>query len=173
MNMSPFGSLLQDTCGKVGTPVLLPAWFGVSATLSVPLQPAPSCPDVVEVQPMADFVGRGAPEIERRGRGAVGAEGRVQDDDPVGGIGEAGELRIAEQAATELADPDIEVVRGRPGIHATGSGRFHRIVVGKRSDRGLIESLEGGKGRPSPVSTRSHGRLQRLKPTDEKKPAHF
>ena len=46
MNMSPFGPLLHDTCGKVGVPGLKPAWFGVSATLSVPAQPVPSSPQM-------------------------------------------------------------------------------------------------------------------------------
>ena len=38
MNMSPFGPLLQLTCGNLGLPKLGPAALGVSATKSLPLQ---------------------------------------------------------------------------------------------------------------------------------------
>ena len=80
-------------------------------------------PDVAQVEVVADLVGRGAAEVERVGGHALGAERGVEDHHAVGLGRAAGELRVAEQAAAEVADPDVEVA-GRAATAATPPPAF-------------------------------------------------
>ena len=94
-------------------------------------------PDVVEVEPMADFMGRRAPQVERWCRRADRAEGGIADDHAIGGCRAAGKLGITQQAAGELADPDVEIPIGRPGIQPAGGLRLDCVVARERDHRGL------------------------------------
>ena len=121
MNRSPFGPLLQVTCGNVGTPKFGPAWLGVSSTSSVPPQPVPSSPQMwhrFSQWPISWVV------VRPRSNGAAAVpvvpKPLCRMTTPSVSAGPARELRVAEQAAAELADPDVEVAVGRPGVDAAG-----------------------------------------------------
>ena len=119
MNMSPFGAVVAgDRAGRSACRRSAPALVRrvvdeVAAVAAV----AVVAPDVAQVEPVADLVGGGAAEVERRGRRAGGAERAVEDDDAVGRRRAAGELRVAEQlesAAPSAAHPDVEISIRRP-----------------------------------------------------------
>ena len=133
MNMSPLGPLSQVTAGPGGPAVVGAALVrGVGDQVVAAAAVAVVAPDVAQVEPVADLVGRGAAEVERRRRRAGGAEAGVQDDDAVGLRRAAGELGVAEQAAAELADPQVEVAVGGPRVGAAGRGGLDG-VVGRRT----------------------------------------
>jgi len=94
-------------------------------------------PDMVQIEPVPDFVRGRAAQVEGGRSRADGAEGRLQDHHAIGGCRPAGKLRVAQQAATQLADPDIEVGIGRPRIHAARRLRFDGVVGAKRRHRRL------------------------------------
>ena len=63
---------------------------------------------MIEVQPVAYLVDRGAAEVERRGRGADRAERGVQNHHLVRRRRAGGELRVAEQSVAQRADPEVQ-----------------------------------------------------------------
>lgn len=119
---------------------------GVGHIVSTAAAVAVVAPDMVQVEPVADLVRRGAAQVERRRDAADRAESGTQDHHAIGLRRTAGELRIAEQAATQLANPDVQVTCSRPGIHAAAGGCLDRVVVGKAGDRGLAPfDARGGR----------------------------
>ena len=102
-------------------------------------------PDVAQVEPVADLVRGRAAEVERHRCRAHGAEAAVQNDHAIGGGRAAGELRVAEQAVAELADPQVQVLVARPGVGTAGGGRLHLVVVTERVGRRL-RARDAGRG---------------------------
>ena len=88
-------------------------------------------PDMAEVQPMANLVGRSSPTIERRPSGTHRAECRIQDDDTIGSRRAAGKLGIPEQASPQVANPDIQIGITRPRICPPGRGGLYCVVIRK------------------------------------------
>ena len=106
-------------------------------------------PDVEEIEPVADFMGRGAAAVERRRGRARGAEGVVDDGNAVGGGQPAGELRIAEQRVRAVhqfrTDPYVEIARRVPGVVATLRRELHGVVGTKFRNAGLGARDTGGR----------------------------
>ena len=99
----------------------------------------------VAVRPLLNGAHRPAPRSERA----------VEDDHAVGLGRAAGELRVAEQAAAEVADPDVQVAVGGPRRDAAGLLGLDRVVGaegvrrGRRArdaGRGLARRVLGGQG---------------------------
>ena len=77
---------------------------------------------------MANLVGAGAAQV-KGGLGSAAAAGiAVVEQHPVGGCRSAGELGITQDAAADLADPDVEVVAGGPGVLAAGGGKLDGVI---------------------------------------------
>ena len=93
-------------------------------------------PDVAEVEPVAHLVGSGPAEVERGGRGADVPGVLIAADHAVGVGGASWELGVSEQAAAQVADPVVQVVRGRPGVRSALAREFHGVIAAEAADRG-------------------------------------
>jgi hypothetical protein len=90
-----------------------------------------------QIQPVPNLMSRCPSQIERGCCGADRPKGRVQNHDAVGRCRSSWKLSIAEQATTQVADPDIEKAVRRPRISPSCGRRLYFIVSGK----GLRTSL--------------------------------
>ena len=142
-------------CGKVGLPVLACRRRRRVGHEVVAAAVVAVAPDVAQAEEVADLVGRGAALVERRHRPAPRSERAVEDDHAVGLRRAPGELGVAEQAAAEVADPDVQVAIGRPGRDAAGLLGLDGVVGtegvgrGRRAGdagRGLAGRVLGGQG---------------------------
>ena len=92
-------------------------------------------PDVAQVEPVADLVGGRAAKVVGTGSGTVESRELIAADDAVGGRVAARELGVAEQSAAEVADPEVHVLIGRPGIGAAGAGELDVVRGAESTDR--------------------------------------
>jgi hypothetical protein len=85
---------------------------------------------------MSNFMGRRPPEVEGRCDGSRAAEGGVQNDDAVG-LRAAGELRVAEQAAPEGTNPNVQVSVSRLRRNSPRGCGFHAVIITTTNVRAL------------------------------------
>ena len=80
---------------------------------------------------MAHLVGGRAAKVKRRGRRSDGACVLVSVDHSVRCRTSAGELGVSEDAASDVADPEIEVVGVGPGVRSALAGELDRVSGAK------------------------------------------
>ena len=94
---------------------------------------------------MADFVGGRAAQVERRGGRSNGSRVLVSVDHSVRCRTSAGELGVTEDAASDVTDPEIEVVGVGPGVRSALAGELDRVSGAKPVHRsGHTQDARGG-----------------------------
>src|SRR5262245_52235958 len=105
-------------------------------------------PDVAQVQVVPHLVRRGAAEVEGLPGASARAEGRVQDRDAVRLLRAAGELRVAERPAFEVADPDVQVPLRVPRRDAPRARVLHVVARGAEAPPGGALALDSARRLP-------------------------
>ena len=103
-------------------------------------------PDVAQVEPVADLVGRRPAEVVGTGSGTVETRELVAANDAVRGGVSAGELGVSEQSSSEVADPEVHVLIRRPGIGAPCVGELDVVRCAEPVDRGGHAEDAVGRG---------------------------
>ena len=85
---------------------------------------------------MAHLVGGRAAQIERCGGRSDGSRVLVSIDHAIRRGVSTGELGVSEDAASDVADPEVEVVGVGPGVRSALAGELHGIVGAEAIDRG-------------------------------------
>ncbi len=102
-------------------------------------------PQVVQVEPVANLVGRGTPQIEGCQRGSRRPKSRVRNDDTVSSPRAARKLRVPEDP-TQHAHPKIQVSVPRPRICAASGGCLDAVIGTEASLHGWGASNSVARG---------------------------
>ena len=94
---------------------------------------------------MAHLVGGRAAQVERRCGRANGSGVLVSIDHTIRRRVSTGELGVSEDAASDVADPEVEVVGVGPSIRTALAGEFDGIVRAESVDRGGHAQDAGGR----------------------------
>src|SRR5277367_4343891 len=73
-------------------------------------------PDVVQVEPVTDFMSSGSSEVERRGRCPPRSKSCIENHHTIGLRRSARELGISQKPSSQRTDPKVQIFLARPGI---------------------------------------------------------